>query len=85
MVYRHSFQLLSILASTWTIFASQHANRHVPRATGSTTLRPISIVNYEAAIGLQRRDSEEFSGLNLQTQSDLIYGSPGGKQHRHAT
>ena len=44
-----------------------------------TRLRPISIRNYEAAAGLGRRDnSENFSDLDLQTQSDLIYGSPGG-------
>ena len=77
-MYRHSFQLLSTLASTWTICASQHVSLALSRHADPTLLRPISIVNYEAALGLQRRDSEDFSDLNLQTQSELIYGSPGG-------
>ena len=44
----------------------------------STKLRPININDYEAAMGLQRRSAEEFSNLNPQAQSELIYGSPGG-------
>lgn len=42
-------------------------------------LQPIHIRNYEASFGLQRRSSEQFSSLDLQTQSQLIYGSPLGK------
>lgn len=45
-----------------------------------TVLRPIAIRDFEAAQGLQRRQgSEDFSDLSLQTQSQLIYGSPGGQ------
>lgn len=77
-MYRRSFQLLGTLASTWTIYASQHASLALSRHADPTPLRPINIVNYEAALGLQRRDTEDFSDLNLQTQSELIYGSPGG-------
>ena len=40
---------------------------------------PISVQDYESAMGLHRRDSEQFSDLNFQTQSQFIYGSPGCK------
>lgn len=50
------------------------------QSLGPKVLRPIGIRDYEAAVGLQRRDSEEFSDLNLETQSQLIYGSPGSKE-----
>ena len=49
----------------------------VPDSQG-TILRPIAIRDFEAAAGLQRRASEDFSNLNLQTQSQLIYGNSGG-------
>ena len=41
-------------------------------------LRPIHLRNYEASFGLQRRSTEQFSSLDPQTQSQLIYGSPLG-------
>ena len=44
-----------------------------------TKLRPIGIHDYEAAMGLHRRDSGDFSDLDLRTQSQLIYGSPGSR------
>ena len=40
-------------------------------------LRPIAIRDYEAATGLQRRDSEDFKDLDPAEQAQLIYGSPG--------
>lgn len=43
-----------------------------------TKLRPISIRDYETALGLQRREEEDFGTLSLQKQLELIYGSPGG-------
>lgn len=47
--------------------------------SGGTRLRPISIRQFEVASGLRRRqDAVDFSDLSLQTQSQLIYGSPGG-------
>ena len=42
-------------------------------------LRPISFNRWESLTGLRRRDSGRFSDLNFQTQSELIYGSPGSK------
>ncbi len=48
--------------------------------TQGTALRPIAIRDFEAATGLQRREiTEDFSDLSLQTQLQLIYGSPGGQ------
>lgn len=52
-------------------------------ATQGITLKPIAIRDFERASGIERRRaSEDFSNLNLQTQSQLIYGSPGGL-HRY--
>lgn len=42
-------------------------------------LRPIHIREYAASFGLSKRASEQFSSLDPQTQSQLIYGSPLGK------
>ena len=41
------------------------------------TLRPIGINDYEVATNLRRRDDQKFQDLDLQSQSQLIYGSPG--------
>ena len=41
------------------------------------TLRPIGINDYEVATNLRRRDDQKFEDLDLQRQSQLIYGSPG--------
>ena len=51
-----------------------------PEQSHPIRLRPIHIDDYEAAIGIHRRSSEEFSNLNLETQSELIHGSPGSTQ-----
>jgi len=45
---------------------------------GPQILKAINIFDFQSAQGLQRRSSEDFSHLDLQTQSELIYGSPGG-------
>ena len=45
---------------------------------GPTKLHPINVRNYEAATGLRRREDQDFSDLDPNTQSQLIYGSPGG-------
>lgn len=42
------------------------------------TLSPINIRDFEAAAGIQRRASEDFSDLDPATQARLIYGRPGG-------
>ena len=41
--------------------------------------RPVGINDYEAAVGLERRDDKQFADLDLQTQSQLVYGSAGSK------
>lgn len=46
---------------------------------GPQVLKAINIFDFQSAQGLQRRSSEDFSHLDLQTQSELIYGSPGGR------
>ena len=44
----------------------------------SSQLKPINIRDFEQATGIIRRGSEDLSTLNLQTQSQLIYGRSGG-------
>ncbi len=75
--------LLSILgALAISLPASASLSPIAPRIPDSqgTILRPIAIRDFEAAAGLQRRASEDFSNLDLQTQSQLIYGSSGGME-----
>ncbi|KAL2038814.1 hypothetical protein N7G274_008572 [Stereocaulon virgatum] len=76
-MYQHLFTLFSILASTSTIRAVENVTPSSSQSTGPTVLRPIHIANYDAALGLHPRAPEDFSHLNLQTQSQMIYGSPG--------
>ncbi len=68
---------LVILVTVLAACASLALTIEQPRSVTSTRLRPIRIGNHEATIGLQSRSSEAFSNLDLQTQSELIYGSPG--------
>ena len=42
-------------------------------------LYPINVRYYEVATGLRRREDKDFSDLDSSTQSQLIYGRPGGK------
>ena len=81
-IWQRSFRILSLLL----LVLSAHAIRSSsPLVTGSlrhTVLKPIHVNHYEIAIGLQRRDSEDFSDLSPQTQAELIYGSPAGV-HSH--
>ncbi|MCJ1458011.1 hypothetical protein MMC28_008380 [Mycoblastus sanguinarius] len=78
-MHRSLFSVLSALAIALPISASlSSAVEQRSPSTQATRLRPISIRNYEEAMGIQRRDnSEDFSDLDLQTQSELIYGTPG--------
>ena len=60
---------------------------------GPSVLFPINVRHYEAATGLRQRDDQDFSDLDPNTQSQLIYGRPGGnhcfnqrtRQHRRLT
>ena len=77
-MHRSLLSVLSALAVS--LPASASPSPIVPRVPDSqgTILRPIAIRDFEAAAGVQRRSSENFSNLNLQTQSQLIYGNSGG-------
>ena len=68
----HSLALGAVL-SALPVFVTAKA---VP---GPEVLKPINIFAFEHAHGLQRRSTQDFSHLDLQTQSQLIYGSPGGR------
>ena len=64
-----SFVALSLTLPTYSF----------PRvADDPLTLSPINIKDFEAAAGIQRRASEDFSDLDPATQARLIYGQPGG-------
>ncbi|KAL8649240.1 MAG: hypothetical protein Q9210_004516 [Variospora velana] len=43
----------------------------------ATALKPINVLDFEAATGVQRRAAEDFFNLDLSTQAQLIYGRPG--------
>lgn len=72
---------LSVLTAIAALVAacSSYPTIQSPKTMGGVVMRPIHINDYEAATGLRRRASEDFSDLDLQTQSQLIYGSAGGK------
>ena len=77
--------LLSVLSALAICLpASASLSPLLPRVPGSqgTVLRPIASRDLGAAAGLQRRAAEEFSNLDLQTQSQLIYGNAGGMNER---
>lgn len=43
----------------------------------SMNLHPINLRDYESAVGLHRREKEDFSQLEPGSQTQLIYGRPG--------
>ncbi|CAF9942270.1 MAG: hypothetical protein ALECFALPRED_009642 [Alectoria fallacina] len=68
---------LSLFALISPVLASSNAPPQAPPPQQGTVLHPINIADYEASMGLQRRDSNDLSTLDPQTQSELLYGSPG--------
>ncbi len=75
----------NLLLAAATLFSGfclggQAAKAVLPRAADPAVLHPINLRSYEAAMGLQRRDGEDFTDLDPDTQSQLIYGRPGGKR-----
>ena len=52
------------------------------RSADPIAFHPVGIKDYEAAVGLHRRDDKQFSDLDLQSQSQLVYGSAGGESCR---
>ncbi|KAF6235168.1 hypothetical protein HO173_006797 [Letharia columbiana] len=67
---------LSVLALISPVLVSSNAPPQAPPPQQRTTLRPINILDYEASVGLQRRDSTDLSVLVPQNHSELVYGSP---------
>ncbi len=78
-MYRNlSATLLAVALSILAFSAPGHAEA---TSGGPAVLHPINVRQYEAATGLRRRDDEDFSDLDPNTQSQLIYGRPGGKPY----
>ena len=73
--------LLAALAFSVPALAFPNPLVPAPVDDGSVRLQPIKIADFENAVGLQRRSAEEFSDLDLKTQSQLIYGRPGCTYH----
>ena len=70
---------LNVLAFVFPVFTVCGAAQQGSALEQGNILRPINIVEYEASMGLQRRDSNDLSVLDPQRQSQLVYGSPGGE------
>ena len=81
-IWQRSFRLLSLLLLVLSAHAIRSSSTVVTGSLGHTVLRPIDVNDYESAIGLQRRASEDFTDLSPQTQAELIYGSPAGVHTR---
>lgn len=73
-----SIENLSVFALIVPIITSLNAPPQQQQQQG-TTLRPINIFDYESSKGLQRRDSNDLSVLDPQSQSELVYGGSGGE------
>ena len=76
-MYKPSCTALFAVALAFSAFSYLGHTETV--SEGSALLLPINLRHYEAAAGLRRRDEEDFSDLDPHTQSQLIYGRPGGK------
>ena len=74
-MHRFSAASLGVLALISPALATANALSQASPSKPGTTLRPINIADYEASMGLQRRDSNDLSLLNPQNQSELVYGS----------
>ena len=55
----------------------------MPAPVGSSSImKPINVRDFEHATGMRRRAVDDFSDLDLQTQTQLIYGRPGRESDR---
>ena len=68
----------ALLAVVLAVPAFSHSGPGETVLGGPAVLHPINVRHYEAATGLRRREDEDFSDLDPNTQSQLIYGRPGG-------
>lgn len=74
--FLRSVSALSLVAAAFSL--PSPLARPAP-ADSSAILKPINIKDFENALGIQRRASDDFSDLDLQTQTQLIYGRPGSE------
>ena len=73
----------ALLAVSLAIPAFSHSENAETVSRGPAVLHPINVRHYEAAAGLRPRDDQDFSDLDPNTQSQLIYGRAGGKPWFH--
>ena len=69
----------ALLAVTLALPAFSHTAPGETVLESPAVLHPINVRHYEAATGLRPREDQDFSDLDPNTQSQLIYGRPGGK------
>ena len=70
---------LLALLPVYIAATSINVQRNVETPPGPTKLLPITVNRLSGDGGLDRRAAESFSNLDLETQSELIYGTPGGQ------
>ncbi|KAL8766266.1 MAG: hypothetical protein Q9194_006308 [Teloschistes cf. exilis] len=75
----HYFRKTLSLAAVVSLFPFPGLSSPAENATGNpaTALKPINVLDFEAATGIQRRAAEDFSHLDPTTQAELIYGRSG--------
>ena len=73
-----SIESLRLCALIVPVITALNAPPQSSSPQSGTTLRPINIVDYETSMGLVRRESNDLSVLDPQSQSELVYGSSGG-------
>lgn len=74
----HQLALLAILLSTFVTASFVASPGSADTADAPIILRPIKLNKTVDTEGLDRREAENFQDLDFQTQSELIFGSPGG-------
>ena len=83
MRFSLSFSLVGALVVIPQTLAFPSAFTQGGPLEASSVLKAINIRDFEHAAGVRRRSDERLSDLNLQTQSQLIYGRPGSKVWIH--
>ncbi|KAI4226097.1 MAG: hypothetical protein LQ349_006940 [Xanthoria aureola] len=68
---------LATVISLFPFFGLSAAPHEIVVGTTATALKPININDFEAATGIHRRATKDFSHLDPNTQAQLIYGLPG--------
>ena len=70
---------LATVISLFPFFGLSAAPHEIVVGTTATALKPININDFEAATGIHRRATKDFSHLDPNTQAQLIYGLPGSQ------